>query len=596
MQLKLKQKFGFDFVPVRKVGALSSVCVLSVCSLSQSLMAADASIQSPSVDSTPIALSTAPSNPLISVDFTRAAVADILMMISQQGGVDIVIGEDVTGTLKSVHLTDKTAEQAIRTVATAAGVPWKKVDSKTYIIGRGGLSTSESSSPSSVDPGFASSNSDSAVSNPDLPPILAPVKVADALSNTSSIELRNVKPAIMAYWLDPSHQRKPIEFTQSDQRARELNDKFINPRWMTPPDSQASPAANTANTPAWAQPGSGYLPFNPYAQTQRQFGGGGGGNTGGGNNTGGGSGGNTGEDSLPSGSGTVALPAGVDNIIAIDAQNLLLVRGTDEGIDRIREIISYLDRPIPQVEIEAQFVQLSNSDINQFGISFQSTAPATTTTVPPLNGTTGGTTTDSNGFANGGINVRIVRGDVAAAITAVVNSGRGRVVNAPRVTTFNNLTAQFINSFSTTVPVPRTIFVPGSIGTTNGAITDTVFVTVSSGTVLTVIPTVNRDGTITISLQPSVTSTSLNARTPFPDLATQQINTSANIKDGDTLAIGGFRSETKNNSRGRVPFFGGIPIIGALFRSRNKTTSDTELIIFVTARVVRRIEDPVAGT
>ncbi|HVF84378.1 MAG TPA: hypothetical protein VM821_00240, partial [Abditibacteriaceae bacterium] len=68
------------------------------------------------------------------------------------------------------------------------------------------------------------------------------------------------------------------------------------------------------------------------------------------------------------------------------------------------------------------------------------------------------------------------------------------------------------------------------------------------------------------------------------------------IKDGDTLAIGGFRSEDNQKRRGRIPFFSGIPLIGRLFRSHNKTLNESELIIFVTARVVRRIEEPVAGT
>lgn len=85
------------------------------------------------ISTTPTEVSTTPQK-LISLDFTRANVTDILTMVARQSGVDIIISEDVTGVLKSVHLSDKTPEQAIKMIAQAANVPWKKLDAHTFSL------------------------------------------------------------------------------------------------------------------------------------------------------------------------------------------------------------------------------------------------------------------------------------------------------------------------------------------------------------------------------------------------------------------------------------------------------------------------------
>jgi type II secretory pathway component GspD/PulD (secretin) len=83
---------------------------------------------------------------------------------------------------------------------------------------------------------------------------------------------------------------------------------------------------------------------------------------------------------------------------------------------------------------------------------------------------------------------------------------------------------------------------------------------------------------------------------PAPD--TQTVQTIANVKDGDTIALGGLR--TKRSSRGgsRIPVLSNIPFIGQFFKQNAKTDSDEDLIIFLTARILRRADDlaPVPGT
>lgn len=584
--------------PIR-CGGVVTVCVVGLNMLTSRPVIAEA----------PISMSAGSSittgSPLISLDFARASVSDILTMIGQQGGVDIVVGEDVTGTLKSVHLTDKSADQAIRIITAAAGLTWKKADTKTYVINKVAAVTDNGSGSSSDLTASGLSTSASSVPDSLVPTIASAPTNSDDLKTTAPIELRNIQPSIMAYWLDPVNHAEPAKFKTSHYMETDNGKTLMLPHTMAPPsimpnanDLSSTGSGNNGNVPAWARPGSGW--FNPYTNANpefktynsvnNQFGSGGStGTTGTSSGTGTNGSISTQQAQLPSGAGTVALPTGVDNLIAIDPQNILMIRGTDEGIEKIREIVRILDRPIPQVEIETQFVSVNHNSINSFGLLFSNAR---------VNGTPTDPSTNVTANPNGGIfNLSVVKGDLKATLNATINNGGGRVVNAPRVTTFNNLAAQLVSSTSTTIPTKQTVIIPNGNGTpiTTEQI---IYTTIPSGTTLTVIPTINRDGTITMTLNPSVSlaSPSTTVGSPYPDISNQSITTSANIKDGDTLAIGGFRTQNFIDQKGRVPILSDIPLFGRLFRSKSKTLVDTDLIILVTAHVVRRIDDPVPGT
>lgn len=581
MQIASKKVlFGYPAVSNRQVVFVGLFLGAVMCTSLQSANAAmtDAAI-TPS--SSPVAALTTPpsTGSLITLDFTRAAVSDILTMIGREGNVDIIIGEDVIGTLKSVHLTDKTADQAIRMVAQSAGIPWKKLDSHTYLVGKA-ATPDNVASLADPDGGGTTASPQSDFGDLSLGLLKPAPQSSEAVTTTASVVLSNVKPSIMAYWLDPSHQPVPADFKKSDERARLMGSEYTKPQIIsTQPKNDAS--GNMPNQVApWAQPGSGYLPFNPYTQAHNQT-------TGGGSNSGSGSGSGSvtgNQDLLASGAATVALPQGVDNIIAIDAQNALLVRGTDEGIDRIREIISFLDRPIQQVEIESQFVLVETNALKQFGLTFTDVSSSPTTPKDTITGTP----------LTGSINVSITRGNVRASLAAAEQAGLARTVQGPRVTTFNNLTAQLVSIITDSRPITTTTIIQNQNGNPT-TVTSTSFIGVNSGTVLTVIPTINRDGTVTIALQPIVLASTLE-KDLSSNVQIQEINTSANIKDGDTLAIGGLRTTKYINADGKIPFLGNLPLIGGLFRSRDRTQRESELVIFVTAHVKRRIDDPVPGT
>ena len=106
-----------------------------------------------------------------------------------------------------------------------------------------------------------------------------------------------------------------------------------------------------------------------------------------------------------------------------DLTNSLVVRGTDEAIRELREVLEMLDVAPRQVRIEAEFLTVTMGDENAFGFNWELTDGQTTITADASTG--------------GDMNVRYARGNFAAAIQALKKNNRGRTIIAPRVTTMN---------------------------------------------------------------------------------------------------------------------------------------------------------------
>jgi type II secretory pathway component GspD/PulD (secretin) len=335
-----------------------------------------------------------------------------------------------------------------------------------------------------------------------------------------------------------------------------------------------------SNSNPWAQRPIG----TPWMQANPQFGGRQGQQGQQGGRQGQGQGGQGGQG----GGGVFELPEGIDSMVAIDAQNTLLVRGTAEAVEELQQLIELIDQPLRQVEIEAQFVTLSNSNAKFFGIDFSGSA---------LPFTLSATTNPNN--VTGNFNVGIVSRNFQATLNSLVSNSRAKIVTAPRVVAINNLTASLQSTTVTTVLLPQAAINPGNGGGNNVIATAQVPFQIFTSIGITVAPTINGDGTITVLMQPQVqqqgTPTPSN---PIPTVSSQTIQTVAIVRDGDTIALGGLRNKSIQNTRQKIPFLGNIPIIGKLFQSLDKSERDEDLIIFLTARELRRLDDtqPVPGT
>ncbi|HEX8551118.1 MAG TPA: hypothetical protein VF681_06125 [Abditibacteriaceae bacterium] len=523
----------------------------------------------------------------MSLQFKNIAVSELISMIAEQGNVGIIVADDVNTSVKNVNLVDVTAEQAIRNIAETNGYKWRKLDGKTYAIARTMEALPPTDNPIPVIKPELTDRIPQSLLDPE--PRRAALELPELYRSErreepklySYLRLRNVTPGLVAWWLDPAHNPVPpqVAAAQGNYQASRNNrwgQSAVDPNEMAALQS-GSPLVPT-QAPQWSPSGiinrsNGSQFSDIYTQSNAQFGGRTGQRAGqrGGQGAAGGAG----------GQGIFQLPEGIESLVAIDPQNALLVLGTPDGIQQLEQIIGFLDRPLRQVEIEAQFVTVSTSDARAFGIDF------TSSNGPFRLNTTG----RAPNPAAGSISIGFVRNNFRATLNALQNQGKSKTVAAPRVTAINNLTASLFSTSATPfILESASSGIGGQVGTQQNLI----YITTSVG--LSVTPTINNDDTVTVVMQPQVQTQAPPTGELPPAITSQTINTIANVRDGDTIALGGLRTKAITTSSSGVPILRNIPLLGKLFESNNKSELETELIIFLTARIIRRIDDPVPGT
>lgn len=262
----------------------------------------------------------------------------------------------------------------------------------------------------------------------------------------------------------------------------------------------------------------------------------------------------------------------------------------------LRAFVGLVNRRITQqVEIEAKLVEVAFRDERKLGIDWDlATGPLGTGTITagaPLEVPgVGGTVFSANTFsANLGF------GKASAVIHALQLQGDVKTVAQPRLRALNNQTAfikvgedrpffrlQQSTTFQqggTTVPVNQTQ-------------EQFTVSTITIGTILAVTPQIDGEGVITLDVLPAITRlqaivTSPDGRQTAPLTDVKQASTIVRLRDGETAVIGGLISEDTGESSRSVPVLGSVPVVGAAFRSRAKLRTRTELVIFLTPRIVR---------
>ncbi|MEW6368957.1 MAG: type IV pilus secretin PilQ [Acidobacteriota bacterium] len=287
-------------------------------------------------------------------------------------------------------------------------------------------------------------------------------------------------------------------------------------------------------------------------------------------------------------------------IITDPRTNTVIVSDIPDRITAINKLIESLDTATPQVTIQAKIVESSSNYTQSLGIQwgFQATADARHGNQTSLSfpnhvlidgGAVGGTTGlvgPLGGYAvnlpapafNSGIGISV--GNVLdtfmldAALTALENSGRGRILSAPKVTTQNNIRASIIQGRE--IPVQ----------TTANNTTTTTFK--NAALELNVTPQITAEGTIIMLVDIKNDQADFaNLVNGIPPIITQKALTTVLVRDGGTSVIGGIYRAEDSYSKNNVPYLHKIPILGYLFKSYSTQRTNRELLIFLTPRIVR---------
>lgn len=263
----------------------------------------------------------------------------------------------------------------------------------------------------------------------------------------------------------------------------------------------------------------------------------------------------------------------------------------------VRAFLALVNHRITQqVEIEARLVEVTLRDEQKLGVDWDlataSLGGATTVTAgaPVDVAGVGGTLLSANTFT-----ANLGWGRATAVINALKQQGDLKTVAQPRLRTLNNQTA-FIK-----VGEDRPFFRLQQSTTFNQGGTTTPFnqtqesfsvSTITIGTILAVTPQIDGNGIITLDVLPAITRlqsivTSPDGRQTAPVTEVKQASTIVRLRDGETAVIGGLISEDSGESTRAVPVLGTVPVVGRAFKSKATLRNRTELVIFLTPRLIR---------
>ena len=276
--------------------------------------------------------------------------------------------------------------------------------------------------------------------------------------------------------------------------------------------------------------------------------------------------------------------SGSVTIVPDELTNSLLIRASQEDYDVMAEAVDQLDiRPL-QVLIEVLIVEFRSDRSFSLGNSVH---------VPPQSfggGTAGG---DLSSAGLGDLIIRLMnlgKADVDATIRIAATRGDAEIISRPVLIASNNTEASFlVGSQRPFVQVSRSL-------PTDSPSRDQVVQYRDVGTKLTVLPTINQDGYVSLLIQQEINQATAELQFDAPVISTREARTQVLVRDGQTIVIGGLRDHQVDRSQSGIPILSQIPILGGLFGSTSRRKSDTELYIFITPRIIRTDEEADAVT
>ncbi len=285
--------------------------------------------------------------------------------------------------------------------------------------------------------------------------------------------------------------------------------------------------------------------------------------------------------------------------------NVLIVKDIQENLTKAEGLVRNLDTEIPQVLIESRIVEASSNFNKALGVQWGGNASFTTATGNPTGiyfpnqiaaagGIAGGATAGTSatpqyavslpaavGDGSGGA-LGLILGSAAGAfninlrLSALENQGVVKTISAPKVATIDNKEAS----------IGQGISIPFSQTSASGV--STTFI--EAKLELKVTPHVSADGSILLKIKatnnaPNPQLTGANGQ---PSISKREADTEVLVKDGETTVIGGIYTRATSHREARVPFLGKLPILGFFFRTRADQDDHTEMLIFITPRILNR--------
>jgi type IV pilus assembly protein PilQ len=316
------------------------------------------------------------------------------------------------------------------------------------------------------------------------------------------------------------------------------------------------------------------------------------------------------------------------SVVADPRTNILFVQDIPSRLEAVRKMIATADVPVRQVMIEARIVEATDKFSRTLGVRLGynnlagdkffggrplfATGGALNSVAPYTAQTFNGVTNVSGGLANvtGATNTSMLTQPLPAfpaanminlpatpvesgaqagqfslvlfnsaatkflnlEITALESDGKGKIISSPRVVTANQVEA--LIEQGTEIPYQQAT----SSGATSIAFRKAVLA-------LRVKPQITPDGNVIMDVDINKDAVGV-LTTAGPSIDTKHVRTSVLVENGGTVVIGGIYTQDERNQVNKVPFFGDLPAVGPLFRNTLRQDNKTELLVFLTPRII----------
>ena len=254
------------------------------------------------------------------------------------------------------------------------------------------------------------------------------------------------------------------------------------------------------------------------------------------------------------------LPVFLQDYVKVNAEQNAVVLSAPRGVlEKFRQDIAQFDIPASQILVDLMLLEITDSDLKSLGLNLSYSNAGFGAVINPAAGGTilQAITSLPKGFS---FNLR-----------ALEEKGAARVRANPRIATVSGRRA--------TIFVGRQRYVVTPIeGNRNN---------IDAGVRLEITPYTGGQKQILVDVNTEVST--LSAPDPFtrlPEKSTRTANTTVRVSDGQTIVIGGLKQQESREIKTRVPFLGSLPLIGKLFQTRDKRTTQSELVLLITPRIL----------
>ncbi len=295
------------------------------------------------------------------------------------------------------------------------------------------------------------------------------------------------------------------------------------------------------------------------------------------------------------------------SVVVDPRTNQLFVQDTSQKLEDVRRLIARIDIPVPQVLIEARIVEADENfsqDIGaRLGVAHLGphawVSSGSGASFGPTSGTCTGATgvlcigstqitnpnfvnlpaASLNGFQPGSIGLTLFNSQLSSILNLEVSAlqldGRGKVISSPRVVTADKVKASIEQGNDIPYQTNTQLGGPGQIQFRKAVLR------------LEVTPQITPEGSVFLDVK-------VNKDTPSSTVSgsggiaidTKNVTTQVLVENGGTVVLGGIYQQTETTTITKIPMFGDIPVLGNLFKDTSKTNNRTELLIFITPRVI----------